>query len=99
MLIKINTGLRSNTKGYGGKTHYTDSLNSDTTASSGRDLYHLQFSLQAACPETFGYNVVYAKTVKECSCNSVTIDLSKDKGLGDRLRNYWTGRVVSRLFD
>jgi hypothetical protein len=30
--------LRSNTKGYGGKTHYTDSQNSDTTASSGREL-------------------------------------------------------------
>jgi len=37
--------LRSNTKGYGGKPHYTDSQNSDTTASSGRELYHLQFSL------------------------------------------------------
>jgi hypothetical protein len=33
--------LRSNTKGYGGKTHYTDSQNSDTTAPSGRELYHL----------------------------------------------------------
>jgi hypothetical protein len=32
--------LTSNTKGYGGKTHYTDSLNSDTTAPSGRELYH-----------------------------------------------------------
>jgi hypothetical protein len=50
--------LRSNTKGYGGKTHYTDSQNSDTTVPSGRELYHLQFSLQAASPETFGYNFV-----------------------------------------
>jgi hypothetical protein len=33
--------LRSNTKDYGGKTHYTDSQNSDTSASSGRELYHL----------------------------------------------------------
>jgi hypothetical protein len=40
------------------KTHKTDSQNSDTTASSGRELYHLQFSLQAASPETFGYTVV-----------------------------------------
>jgi hypothetical protein len=46
--------LRSNTKDYGGKTHKTDSQNSDTTGSSGRELYHLQFSLQAASPETFG---------------------------------------------
>jgi hypothetical protein len=52
--------LRSNTKGYGGKTHYTDSQNSDTTASSGRELYHLQFSIQAASPETSGYKLVYA---------------------------------------
>jgi hypothetical protein len=51
--------LRSNTKGYGGKIHYTDSQNSDTTAPSGRELYHLQFSLQATSPETFGYTIVY----------------------------------------
>jgi hypothetical protein len=37
--------LRSNTKDYGGKTHQTDSQSSDTTAPSGRELYHLQFSL------------------------------------------------------
>jgi hypothetical protein len=30
-------------------------LNSDTTAPSGRQLYHLQFSLQVASPEIFGY--------------------------------------------
>jgi hypothetical protein len=50
--------LRSNTKGYGGKTHSTASQNSDITAPSGRELYHLKFSLQAASPETFGYNLV-----------------------------------------
>jgi hypothetical protein len=33
--------LRGNTKGYGGKIHYTDSQNSDTTAPSGKELYHL----------------------------------------------------------
>jgi hypothetical protein len=37
--------------GYDGKTHYTDSQNSDTTAPSSRELYHLQFSLQVASPE------------------------------------------------
>jgi len=31
--------LRSNTKCYGGKTHYTDSQNSVTTVPSGRELY------------------------------------------------------------
>jgi hypothetical protein len=30
--------LRSNTKGYGSKTHQADSQNSDTTAPSGREL-------------------------------------------------------------
>jgi hypothetical protein len=56
--------LRSNTKGYGGKTDWTDSQNSDTTASSGRELYHLQLSLQAASPETFGYNLVHSTEKK-----------------------------------
>jgi hypothetical protein len=28
------------------------------TAPSGRELYHLQFLLQAASPETFGYTIV-----------------------------------------
>jgi len=30
------------------------SQNSDTTVPSGREPYHMQFSLQAASPETFG---------------------------------------------
>jgi hypothetical protein len=50
--------LRSNTKGYGGKTHYTSSQNSGKTALSGRELFHLQFSLQVASPESFGYTLV-----------------------------------------
>jgi len=47
-------------KCYGGKPHYTDSHNSDTTAPSRRELYNynLQFSFQAAIPETFGYTLV-----------------------------------------
>jgi len=48
-------------KGYGGKTHYTGSPNSDTNAPNGRELYHLQSSLQAASLETFGYTLVYAQ--------------------------------------
>jgi len=36
--INNKHSLRRNTKGYGGKTHYTDSQDSDTTASSGREL-------------------------------------------------------------
>jgi hypothetical protein len=55
--------LRSNTEGYGGKTHYTDSQNDDSTAPSVRELYHLQFSLQAASPVTSGYTLVcYIRT-------------------------------------
>jgi hypothetical protein len=50
---------------YGGNTHSTDSQNSDTTASSGRELYRLQFSLQAASPETSGYNLVYTRMLEE----------------------------------
>jgi hypothetical protein len=42
------------------KWDYTDSQNSDTTAPSGRELYHLQFSLQAASPENFPYTLVNA---------------------------------------
>jgi hypothetical protein len=51
--------LLSPLKDYGGKTHQSDSQNSDTTARSGRELYHLHFSLQVASPETFGYSLVY----------------------------------------
>jgi hypothetical protein len=49
--------LRSNTKGYGCKTHETDSQNSDTTALYSKELYDLQFSLQTASPETLGYTL------------------------------------------
>jgi hypothetical protein len=50
--------LRSNTKSYDGKTHYTDSQSSDTTEPRGGELYHLQLSLQAASPKTFEYILV-----------------------------------------
>jgi len=33
-------------------------LTHDTTAPSGRELYRLQFSLQAISPETFGYTLI-----------------------------------------
>jgi hypothetical protein len=60
--------LRSNTKDYGGKTHTTASQNSDTTAPSGRELYHLQFSLQAASPET----LVYIETLISEALTAIT---------------------------
>jgi hypothetical protein len=56
--INNKHSLRSNTNVYGGKIHWTDSQNSDTTAPSGRELYYLQFSLQVASPETFGYTLL-----------------------------------------
>jgi hypothetical protein len=62
--------LRSNTKCYGGKTHYNDSQNSDTTAPSGRELYHLQFSLKAASPETSGYTLVCSHRCKKRAVRS-----------------------------
>jgi hypothetical protein len=55
---KNKPSLTNNTKGYSGKNSYIDSQKSDKTAPSGRELYHLQFSLQAASPETFGYTLV-----------------------------------------
>jgi hypothetical protein len=58
--------LRSNTKGHGGKTHKTDSQNSDTTEPSGKELYRLQFLLRAASPETFGFNIVYWRVLSTC---------------------------------
>jgi hypothetical protein len=45
----------------------TDSQNSDTTACSGRELYHLQFSLQAASPETFGNILVSNFALNFCA--------------------------------
>jgi hypothetical protein len=62
--------LRSNTKCSGGRTHKTDSQNSDTTALSGRELYRLQFSLQVASPETFGYTLVF-ETYLSCHFDAV----------------------------
>jgi len=38
----------------------TDSQNSDTSALSVRELYHLHFSLQPASPETFVYTLVHS---------------------------------------
>jgi hypothetical protein len=63
---------KSNKMGYGGKTHYTDSQNSDKTASSGRELYHLQFLLQAASQETFGYNLEQKHEIQPVTCNVLT---------------------------
>jgi hypothetical protein len=57
----------NNTKGYGDKTHYNDPQNSDITAPSGRDLHHLQFSLQAASLETSGYTLALISQEDPCS--------------------------------
>jgi hypothetical protein len=67
------SSLRSNTKGYGVKTHYTDPQNCDTTAPTGRELYHYQFSLQAASPETFGYTLLRCRSLKISMTISVNI--------------------------
>jgi hypothetical protein len=49
--------LRSNKKGYGGKTHKTDSQNSDTTAPSGRAVPFVVLAPRGQ-PETFGYTLM-----------------------------------------
>jgi hypothetical protein len=69
--------LRSNIKGYGGKTHQTDSQNSDTTAPSGRELYHLQISLQAASPETFRYTLVHVSRIGLSVIFEAAVNLKK----------------------
>jgi hypothetical protein len=43
----------------------------DTTAHGGRELYRLQFSLQAASPETFGYTLLRSPSV----CNNPILHL------------------------
>jgi hypothetical protein len=47
--------LRSNTKGYGGKTHYIDLQNSDTTALWG----HRAVPFTVLAPGTFGYTLSF----------------------------------------
>jgi hypothetical protein len=80
--IKTNSNkhsLRNNIKGYGGKNHYTDSRNSDTTSRSGRELYHLQFSLQIASPETFGYTLVFSRIRERPVCLSACFICETDE--------------------
>jgi hypothetical protein len=52
--------------------------NSDTTAPSGRELYNLLFSLQAASPETFGYTLVI-----------VVVKYKKTKEVNSSRRNFF----------
>jgi hypothetical protein len=55
---------------------------SDTTAPNGRELYHLQFSLQAASPETFGYTLIWDITLGEIQ--NLFLCLCKDLKCQDR---------------
>jgi hypothetical protein len=64
---KNKLSLRGNTKDYGGKTYWTLSQNIDITAPTGKELYNLQFSLQAASPETFGYTLVFIRVLPSCA--------------------------------
>jgi hypothetical protein len=53
--IKIYTPTTTNTRSEATQRVMAESSqNSDITAPSGKELYHLQFSLQAVSPETFG---------------------------------------------
>jgi hypothetical protein len=68
--------------------------NSDTTAPSGRELYHLLFPIQAANPETFGNTLVllYYKYIcmYVCICETVksrdcSVGIANDYGLHVRM--------------
>jgi hypothetical protein len=43
--------------------------NSDTTACSGRELYHMQFSLQVASPELFGNTLIKQHAYQNSNLN------------------------------
>jgi hypothetical protein len=79
--------LRSNPKGYGDKTQQTGSQNSDTTAPSGRELYHLQFLLQVASPETLGYTLIQEHGFKNIS--------TQEGGSDDTGENYTTSSFIT----
>jgi len=86
--------LRSNTKGYGSKTYKTDSQNSDKTAPSGKELYHLQFLCQVASPETFGYTVATTDRLSTYHRNNMS--------MLNRANNYhclWTQCFLLSLSD
>jgi hypothetical protein len=57
--------LRSNTKGYGEKKKLTRLTHQIAVqlhlVAESCTMYHLQFSLQSASPETFGYTLVYRR--------------------------------------
>jgi hypothetical protein len=54
-LTTINTCWEATQRVTAAKLTRLTHKSSDTTAPNGRELYHLQFSLQAVSPETFGY--------------------------------------------
>jgi len=56
--------LRSNVKGYGCKTHYTESLISNTRGPRDRQLYYLLFSVLAVRLGSFGYTIIYTELIK-----------------------------------
>jgi hypothetical protein len=89
--------LRSDTKSYGGKTHYIDSQNSDITVPNGRELYHLKFLLQAASPETFGYTLVDMRLILEIQVLRLGkwIEIS-EAGFREHC-NEWFGGVKAEL--
>jgi hypothetical protein len=61
---------------------------SDTTAPSGRELYHLHFSLQAASPETFGYTLVASEEHHWLYTNTDYIKFAdRQQTVDQRLRN------------
>jgi hypothetical protein len=85
--------LRSNTKAYDGKTNLTGSRNSDKTAPSDRESYHLQFLLQLASPETFGYEFVYCE--ESVVMTNVAITKAKRRSHLSNLLNFILFRCLT----
>jgi hypothetical protein len=58
LITKSTTLIEKQHKGLWCQNSLDWPQNSNTVATSGRELYHLQFSIQAASPESFGYTLV-----------------------------------------
>jgi hypothetical protein len=64
--------------------------NGDTIAPSGRELYHLQFSLHAANPETFGYSLV--------CCRMRWENIHEWWMRWENIHEWWEGKVLRETY-
>jgi hypothetical protein len=78
-------------------TRLTDSQNSDTTAPSGRQLYHLQFSRQASSLETFGYAVVLSFLIQSIVWHMIFNLIGPYRQNATLLKRVSMNRIVKHL--